>query len=145
MSSSIVLTQFNVSLFFAKFLGIYFTVISLIMLYRKDYVKALVDDYAGSPVHIFHSGVIGLFSGLFILLLHHVWAWNWGGLITLIGYLFTIKGLVRLVMGDLTVSYLMKFRASGKVDYLLTIMLLIGLYLIGCGFFNASGITELIF
>lgn len=139
MSSSIILTQFNVSLFFAKFLGVYFTTLSLVMLYRKDYLKALIEDYSKSPVHIFHSGIISLFSGLFILLLHHVWAWNWSGLVTLIGYLFAAKGVIRIVAGDLTISYFAKFKSSGKIDYFLTLMLLIGLYLIGCGFFNANG------
>jgi len=84
------------SIFLAKFLGIYFLVFAAIWVLRKEQFEAAIQDFLSSRGFIVFAGIFSFLFGLAIAISHSVWEWNWRGLITLIAYLAIIKGIIRI-------------------------------------------------
>ena len=82
----------------ARLIGPVFVVIGLGMLLNATFYAAAVGEGAKSPVLIAVSGIATLLGGVAILNAHHDWTTDWRVLITLIGWLFIIAGIVRLVL-----------------------------------------------
>jgi uncharacterized membrane protein len=82
----------------ARLIGPVFVVIGLGMLLNAAFYAAAVGEGAKSPVLIAVSGIATLLGGVAILNAHHDWTADWRVLITLIGWLFIIAGIVRLVL-----------------------------------------------
>jgi uncharacterized membrane protein len=82
----------------ARLIGPVFVVIGLGMLLNATFYAAAVGEGAKSPVLIAVSGIATLLGGVAILNAHHDWTADWRVLITLIGWLFIIAGIVRLVL-----------------------------------------------
>lgn len=83
--------------FFAKFLGIYLLIIAIVWLTRKSAFEKGVRDVISSDGMFALTGAIHIIVGLVIVLLHSVWSLDWKGLITLIGYISIIQGIIRLI------------------------------------------------
>lgn len=84
------------SLFFAKFLGLYLLIIIAIWLTRKESFETGVKDIISSNGMFALSGAIHIIIGLTIVILHPIWTADWRSLITLIGYISIVQGVVRL-------------------------------------------------
>lgn len=82
--------------FFAKFLGIYLLIIVAIWLIRKEPFEIGVRDIILSNGMLALSGAIHIIIGLTIAILHPFWTADWRVLITLIGYISIIQGILRL-------------------------------------------------
>ncbi len=82
--------------YLAKLIGLMFLIIGAFIIYRKDCVNKIVDDLHEHPSMIVVTGIINLLLGLLIVLSHNVWVLGWPVIITILGYLILIKGLLRL-------------------------------------------------
>jgi len=123
----------GLSIFLAKLLGVYLLIIAADMLFRKSELEKAVKDFASSKGLLVFSGSISLFVGLAIIFGHPIYEKNWHGLITLLGYLLVIRGVMRFAFP----SYLQKKFASlfHKRYWLVFIILLVlGFYLTYMGF-----------
>lgn len=85
----------ELSIFLAKVLGFYFIFIALFALLRKEQFRSFVEGFIASETLIAYSGIISLLFGLAIVIGHPIWEWNWRGLITFIGVIAIIKGILR--------------------------------------------------
>jgi hypothetical protein len=85
------------SLFLAKLIGPVCLVIGLALLINGAAFRALAGDFLNNPALMFLSGVITLPAGLAIVLTHNVWAGDWRILITILGWLAVIGGLIRIL------------------------------------------------
>jgi hypothetical protein len=85
------------SLFLAKLIGPVGLVIGLALLINGAAFRALAGDFLNNPALMFLSGVITLPAGLAIVLTHNVWAGDWRILITILGWLAVIGGLIRIL------------------------------------------------
>lgn len=87
----------TLSIFLAKFIGIYFLIMAVVWLFfRHEFAKTLRDLITNHGV-VALSGLINLLFGLAIAIAHPIFAFNWQGLITLIAYLFIISGICRIM------------------------------------------------
>lgn len=86
----------NLSIFFAKLLGIFLIFMAIVMAARKKYIESIVNELFASKSLLYFAGTLNLLIGLAIAIAHPIWEWNWKGLITLLGYLFIFKGMMRL-------------------------------------------------
>jgi hypothetical protein len=82
----------------ARLLGPLLAATGLGMLLNATFYAAAVAEGARSPVLIAISGMATLLGGIAILNAHHAWTADWRVLITIIGWLFIIAGLVRLIV-----------------------------------------------
>ena len=87
----------STSIFLAKLIGPFALVLGLALLLNAAVMRGIVDEVLASPALIFLSGAITLPAGLAIVLVHHRWIADWRSLITLLGYLTTLAGLIRML------------------------------------------------
>lgn len=81
---------------FAKFLGLYLLIIVAIWLARKEvFEKAIHQIFISDGMYAL-TGAMHIIIGLIIVILHPIWSFNWKGLITLIGYVSILQGVMRL-------------------------------------------------
>lgn len=122
------------SIFLAQVLGCYLVLISLSMLIHQVMFKKMIQDFLMNPALIVLSGSLTLMSGLLILVPHNLWIAQWPVVVTLIGWFFFLKGIMRLFFPQnyiKLVKYLLERKGFLLVSW---IWFLIGLYLLWAGF-----------
>ncbi len=124
------------SQFLAQLLGSILLVVGIAVLADRAHTRALSEEFLRSPALLFLAGLLALVPGLAIILTHNVWTADWRVLITLLGWLMTISGLIRIllpnrvtVLGQALLSKNETFTISGGVTVFL------GAVLTVCGFF----------
>ena len=123
----------SVTNFFALFYGLLFGILGLLFLARKDLSKMLKEMSKSQDFMLF-SGVISLIIGIVTVLLHNIWVMEWPVIITLLGWVSIIKGVMRIGFPEKSkkqLELLIKKKSSLKVMLLLFILL--GTWLIWMG------------
>ncbi len=122
------------SIFLAQVIGIYLFLISLAMLVHQHRFKKTMSDLLGNITLITLTGVTMLVLGLLIVVDHNIWIPDWPVLITIIGWILVLQGLMRLFVPDAFIK--MAKDMQGKIIYTLGcwVRLFIGIYLIWAGF-----------
>jgi uncharacterized membrane protein HdeD (DUF308 family) len=123
----------ELSIFLAKFLGIYLLICGVFCLFRKKQLENAVKDIFSSAGLLALAGAMSLMFGLAIVIAHPVYSMNWRGVITLIGYLSIIKGIVRLWFPVHAHRMATKLMHHG-FRTIFAITLLLGVYLTYSGF-----------
>jgi hypothetical protein len=83
------------SIFLAKLIGPIALAIGLALAFNAAVYRAMTDEFLRSHALIFLAGLITLAAGLAIVLSHNVWTADWRVVITILGWLFIVSGLVR--------------------------------------------------
>ncbi len=127
----------SLSIFFARFFGFYLVIGGLFLLLRRRFIKPLALDFFEQPALVILSASFSLVLGLAVVLSHNVWESSWRVVITLLGYLLLLQGIIRLF----TPAEKIRERASKFVEsnapafYIGIISLIIGLFLLYRGYF----------
>ena len=87
--------------FIARLVGPLFAALGLGLLLNATFYAAAVGDGAHSPVLIAMAGMATLVAGLAILNAYRAWTADWRVLVTVIGWIFIIAGLIRLILPTL--------------------------------------------
>jgi hypothetical protein len=123
------------SLFLAKLIGPVCLVIGLALLINGAAFRALAGDFLNNPALMFLSGAITLPAGLAIVLTHNVWAGDWRILITMLGWLAVIGGLIRILAPQRAVAVGRTMLANPSTLHISTgVYLLIGALLCFFGY-----------
>jgi len=122
------------SVFLAQVIGCYLFLVSLAMLVHQQRFRKLMHDFLSHPTIVEICSTICVAIGLLIVISHNIWVQEWPVVVTLIGWIILLQGLMRLFLPELFVK-LMK-DILGKLPYLILswVRLIIGLYLIWAGF-----------
>lgn len=94
----------DLSIFLAKLLGIYLLIITAELLVRRRELERAIKSFTASKGLLISSGSISLLLGLVIVIGHPVYDLDWQGLITLLGYVLIVRGIMRVAFP----SYLQK-------------------------------------
>ena len=126
----------NATLFIARMFGLTYIILALIMLFKRDLLGKVMEDFCKSTAGIFFTGAFTLIIGLAIILTHNNWAWNWTVVITILGWLCLVKGIWLIAFPE-SVSKLSNIYSKGKGFPLVQAVggLLFGIYLTYMGFF----------
>jgi hypothetical protein len=92
------------SIYLARLIGPVFAAIGLGMLFNTSHYLAMAREGLHSPVLIYLSGVGLLAAGLAIVLAHNVWVGDWRLIVTLIGWLAVLGGLLRILWPQAVVA-----------------------------------------
>ncbi len=122
----------ELSLFLAKFLGVFLLIMTALWAFRKSQVEAAYRDIFASKGSIALSAFFNLFLGLFIAVQHNVWQQNWRGLITLIGYIAIFRGIQRL--GFPAEAQRMASKIARRGSIVIVVLAVVGIYLTYQGF-----------
>jgi len=114
----------------ARLAGPLFVVIGIGILLNQPVYSAMVTEAVRSPILVYLSGVASLLAGLAILNAHRAWTADWRVIITVLGWLCVVGGIVRIVLPRLTVSLAPKIY-SGPAAMLIAgaVVLVLGFYL----------------
>jgi hypothetical protein len=83
--------------FIARLVGPVFVVSGAFMLLNGDAFRAMVEEFLKSPALIYFAGFLALLGGLAIVNVHNSWNWGWPLIVTVLGWLAVIGGIVRMV------------------------------------------------
>jgi hypothetical protein len=119
----------SLSIFLAQVIGLYLFLVSLAMLVHHQRFKKTAMDLTGIPLMITLTGICML-----LLVDHNIWVPDWPVVVTIIGWILLLQGLMRLFVPDAFIR--MSKDMQGKMVYTLGcwVRLFVGIYLIWAGF-----------
>jgi uncharacterized membrane protein len=86
------------SRYLAKLSGPIFLTIGIGMLVNGAFYRDLITEALASHVLIYLSGVLSLLAGLAIVIAHNRWSSGWPVIVTVLGWLMVIGGVIRIVV-----------------------------------------------
>lgn len=120
------------SIFFIKFYGYFFFLMSLALLISKEGREAIL-SVATEKSFVISTGFISLMFGLPVVILHNIWTFDVVGFITFLGWMSVLKGVIRIAKPSVVARMTEKFDSSSKTW--LVIALLIGAGLMYAGYY----------
>lgn len=124
------------SIFLAKLIGLYMLAIAAIMLLRKSSFEESAKEVVSSRGLLIFAGTINLLIGIAIAIGHPILALDWRGLITFLGYLSIVQGVMRLAFPE-RVQEIGTTIFNGKWYWVIVgVVTLIGLFLTYKGFYH---------
>ena len=121
------------SIFFIKFYGYFIFLFAGALLISKDGRKVGI-AMSKEKSQIMLTGIISLIIGLPVIILHNIWTADVVGFITFIGWMSTLKGVVRIAFPSHVVNMMKNFTENSLNIWLIFAMLL-GAGLIYCGYY----------
>jgi hypothetical protein len=85
------------SIFLAKLIGPFLAVCGVALIFNADAFRIIGGEIVKSPALIYIAGVLALITGLVIVNTHNEWTADWRLVITLLGWLCVVAGVIRLV------------------------------------------------
>ena len=114
----------------AKLIGPVFIAGGAGMIFNNVVYRAMFERALHDHMLIYLTGVLALPVGLAIVITHNDWKWHWPLIITIIGWLAIIGGIVRMVVpqvieqiGLSVLSYPNFFTVDGGVALILGVLL----------------------
>jgi hypothetical protein len=117
------------AVFIARLIGPAFVAVGLGVLANGPFYTALILEAVHSPTLIYFSGLMALVPGLAILNVHRSWS-GWPVIITIIGWLMVIGGVIRLVLPATTATLATDLYSHAIVLLIVAlVVLVVGAYL----------------
>ena len=119
--------------YLAELWGISLVVVALALLIKPKHLKNLFAE-AENEAKLFCWGVATLVIGIAMVLSYNVWEQSWQVIVTILGWLVTIKGLALLFIPEMMKKWIKKAENASYMPFVLIVLLLIGLVLTYFGF-----------
>lgn len=84
------------SIFLARVIGLVGVMSTAAVLARYKESLAFEEKLVKNPANIYLSGFVILILGVLLVVSHSVWTADWRGVITILGWLVLLKGLLRI-------------------------------------------------
>ncbi len=123
------------SIFIARLLGPVLVVATLGMLLNAKLIRGIAREVIGSLALLYVFGFIDLIGGLAVVLVHNRWVWDWPVIITILGWVAIVRGVVRMIWPDQVKKF--ATRALRKENTLMIagiVMLIVGAVLCYFGY-----------
>lgn len=118
------------SLFIGKVLGLYLIIVCLAMIVRRPAFEILLREAGNNQLLLFISATIATIIGLLIVVSHNLWVADWRVVITILGWLTLLKGLVRFFFPSVVQQATKFWFENYQYVYIVSIIfLLVGIYL----------------
>ena len=91
------------SSFLARLIGPTFVAIALGMLINLSIYETMIAKALRPGILLYLSGLLSLLAGLAIIN-HNTWHMDWRVIITVLGWLMTIGGIIRIVAPQITIA-----------------------------------------
>lgn len=85
------------STYIARLIGPLLLIMGLSMVVEGDTVRALSQEFLSNLSSIYLAGMLALLAGLAIVNAHNLWVADWRVIITILGWLSVIGGVIRLL------------------------------------------------
>ncbi|WP_296206491.1 hypothetical protein [uncultured Hyphomicrobium sp.] len=119
----------------AGYAGPVMIAIAAAMLINRAALVGVIKEMADRPALIFLAGLLTLLGGLAIVRAHNVWSAEWTVLVTVVGWLAIIGGIVRIVWPDRVASMANRMLSSeNAITAWALVALLLGAFLTAKGY-----------
>lgn len=116
--------------FIARLTGPLLVVIGVGVLLNEANYAAMITEAAHSPTLIYLSGLLTLPLGLAILNAYRAWTADWRVIVTILGWLLAIGGVIRIVLPQFTATLATTlYSTSAGLTVFAVIVLVLGGYL----------------
>ncbi|MGA7387499.1 MAG: hypothetical protein WBW99_06140 [Pseudolabrys sp.] len=85
-------------------MGPTFVAIALGMLINLGMYESMIAEALHTGILFYLSGLLSLLAGLAIVNLHNTWCADWRVIITILGWLMTIGGIIRIVVPQVAIA-----------------------------------------
>ena len=121
--------------FIAQIIGLLFSIDAVGVLINTAIYRRMVEEFTESPALRYLGGILALLFGLFILNFNNAWTTDWTVIITIIGWLSVVKGVLLIVFPNVYLQFANWMRmGDAMMRYMGIIYLLLGLFLTFKGF-----------
>ncbi len=124
----------DLSLFLAKILGLYLIIAIAACAFRWRELKRAMEDFGRSRGLVLIGGIWALLLGLLLVVSHNIWEPNFRGVITFLGWMTLLKGLVYLFLPQSIGKIRQKILETSLFAVLLGVFFLLGAWLAATGF-----------
>ncbi len=125
----------DMTLFLAQVMGIYFLVAGVGVLMNPARMKGAVREAQRSYLLPYFDGAIALIVGLLIVLNHNMWNDLLTSLVSLVGWVAVLEGVLMLTLPQKSISALMESFAGAHLGrFMGVVSVVIGIYLVYQGF-----------
>jgi hypothetical protein len=118
------------AVFIARLTGPLLVVIGVGVLLNEANYAAMITEAAHSPTLIYLSGLLTLPLGLAILNVYPAWTADWRVIVTILGWLLAIGGVIRIVLPEFTATLATTlYSTSAGLTVFAVVVLVLGGYL----------------
>ncbi len=86
----------ELSIFIAKILGLAYLAVGFNMWNGQMNIKKMIEDFENSSALVYLGGIMTLIIGMFLIEYHNIWVKDWTVVITIVGWMATLKGILLL-------------------------------------------------
>jgi len=109
-----------------QILSLVYLVIGIGILLNPDFYKKLFEEFIKNTFALYLGGVMALVVGYLILAFHNTWTKDWSVIITIVGWIALIKGIVILVQPKMMIIL---SKAILKIENILKIEAIVVIFL----------------
>lgn len=124
----------DTSVFLARVIGLFVTLSTAAILLRYKKALELEAAVVKNPMTTYLSGFLILILGILLVVSHQLWTSDWRVIITVIGWLVLLKGLLRIFFPEAVGKLIAKKQRNRHFVWAEVAVLLLGLYLLYQGF-----------
>lgn len=123
-------------MFLARLFGVVYVAAGLGLLIHRARYHKMITEILNNKMAAFYGGLFALAAGFVIVTYHNIWESSWTVLVTLIGWLAILKGVMLILLPGaiLGVSGAL-FRNKGMFSFVSFLALVLGVVLCYFGFF----------
>jgi len=123
--------------FIARLIGPLFVVLGVGILLNQAVYADMIGQAVLIPVLIYLTGMLALTAGVAMLNGYHAWTADWRVVITILGWIMVIAGIVRIVLPVVTaVLAIGLYSGSSAMPIVAVIVLVVGVFLSYQGYFR---------
>lgn len=119
----------DLSVFLAQVMGISFAVVGVGIFWNLRRFQKIVKEFEKMPALVYLGGIMSLVMGLLVVLSHNIWQ-GWMAVITFLGWVMLVKGVVLLFLPEVAVSAWKKLHYDKYYVVSGGVALVLGLYLL---------------
>jgi len=122
----------------ARILALVYLSFGIGMLLNKNYYQKALIQFVENSFVLLYGGYMAIVLGMIILSVHNSWLGKWTDIITLIGWIATLKGVWLLMFPKLASQYRKLFENHNFVRALIPLVLLLGILFSYFGFYISN-------
>ena len=122
------------SIFLAKVMGIYLAIEGLALIVNKKYLIKVIRELLKTKGVIYIFSFFTLILGIMLVVGHNIWTKDWVGLVTLLGWLILVKGVMNVLFPKIGLKMAEKFTPSSWYTPTGVALIVVGAYLAAKGF-----------
>lgn len=122
------------SVLIAKIISVIYLSFGVGLIFNTSFYKKGIEKLLDNASFMILAGMIAVIVGIVIIEFHNIWEKNWTLVITLIGWIALIKGILLLAFPKTMVFFKPMFQFENLYKYLAPLVILFGLVFAYFGF-----------